>query len=195
MCLPSVSPPTLARHAWPWSHGSPVPSRVLPSRAASGRSSRSSRPAFHTSHVTYRRPQAPQPHTDTHHHSHSYSTAHHMVAEVCRPHLSSHSQMMLRVSKGPCTLAFSHTPRLDSPARLPPRPPRPDSLPLAPSQKAPDLSQPRENPNLHALRDHGEHRRRYIAKKARTRAEIFMAKGLAIQQTQYRAQSALRSHL
>ena len=32
----------------------------------------------------------------------------------------------------------------------------------------------RENPNLHALRDHGEHRRRHIAKTARTRAEIFI---------------------
>mmetsp|Transcript_10003 Transcript_10003/g.30713 ORF Transcript_10003/g.30713 Transcript_10003/m.30713 type:complete len:216 (-) Transcript_10003:3548-4195(-) len=43
-------------------HGSPVPARMLPSRAASGRSSRSSRPMHHTSHVTD--PQ-PQPHTDS----------------------------------------------------------------------------------------------------------------------------------
>ena len=38
--------------------------------------------------------------------------------------------------------------------------------------------EPRENPNLHALRDHDEHRRRYITTKARTHAEILMPKGL-----------------
>ena len=39
-------------------------------------------------------------------------------------------------------------------------------------------SEPRENPNLHALSDQDEPRRRYITTKARTHAEIFMPGGL-----------------
>mmetsp|Transcript_9665 Transcript_9665/g.26691 ORF Transcript_9665/g.26691 Transcript_9665/m.26691 type:complete len:202 (+) Transcript_9665:1790-2395(+) len=38
---------------------------------------------------------------------------------LCGPQSSSMKQELLRVRKGPCTLALSHTPRLGSPARLP----------------------------------------------------------------------------